>query len=144
MSERAATIKEKWVACAILWVALVLVFAVSWWVYGMRDDANPLDGFFRMAIFFVPIAAGLSFLTESWELRRRASLPRGFRHRRYWPGARSVGWWVPNLLAVVWSIGGMLWVPDNRFISVGAVLLLLQLGSELGQIAFLSTHDEQG
>jgi len=37
-----------------------------------------------------------------------------------------------------------LWVPDNRFISVGAVLLLLQLGSELGQIAFLSTHDEQG
>jgi hypothetical protein len=54
-----------------------------------------------------------------------------------------MGWWVFIGLAVVCSIGGMLWVPDSRLIQTGAVVLLANLGTELGDIAFLSTHDEQ-
>lgn len=51
MSERVAVIKAKWLACAICWVALMSVFAVSWWVYGAQS-ANPVDGVALIALFW--------------------------------------------------------------------------------------------
>jgi hypothetical protein len=148
MSERVAVIKAKWLACAICWVALMFVFAVSWWVYGTRG-ANPVDGGALIALFIIPIGAGASYLTERWEFRRRASrhptsrLPRSFRKKRRWPGPQDMGWWIFIGLAVVCSIGGVLWVPDSRLILIGVGFLLANLGTHLGDLAFLSTHDEQ-
>jgi hypothetical protein len=54
-----------------------------------------------------------------------------------------MGWWIFIGLAVVCSIGGVLWVPDSRLILIGVGFLLANLGTQLGDIAFLSTHDEQ-
>jgi hypothetical protein len=148
MSDRVAVIKAKWLACAICWVALMFVFAVAWWVYGTRG-ANPVEGGALIAFFMVPICAGASCLTERWEFRRRASrpptsrLPRSFRKKRHWPGPQDMGWWVGIGLAVVCSIGGMLWAADSSPIWIGVGLLLGYLGNNLGDIAFLSTHDEQ-
>lgn len=148
MSERVATVRAKWVGCGILWVALMVVVAVSSWVYETRGGVNPLGGLGHIAIFWVPIIAGLSFLFEFRDHRRLASrpptsrLPRSFRKKRHWHGPQDMSWWVFIGLVVVCSIGGMLWVPDSRLILIGAVVLLVNLGSQLGDIAFLSTQDD--
>jgi hypothetical protein len=139
MSDRVAVIKAKWLACAICWVALMFVFAVAWWVYGTRG-ANLVGG---VALFIIPICAGASYSKERWEFRRRSSLPRSFRKKRHWLGPQDMRWWVGIGLAVVWSIGGMLWAADSSPIWIGVGLLLSYLATNLGDIAFLSTHDEQ-
>ena len=148
MSDRVAVIKAKWLACVICWVALMFVFAVARWVYGTRG-ANLVEGLALIALFIIPICAGASYLKERWEFRRRSSLPRtsrlprSFRKKRHWLGPQDMGWWVGIGLAVVWSIGGMLWAADSSPIWIGVGLLLSYLGTNLGDIAFLSTHDEQ-
>jgi hypothetical protein len=142
MSERVAMLKDRWLACAIYWAAMVVVAVVSMSVYGSWTDKNPVDGFIYVSFVFVPVSAALAYVRELGEARQRSSLPRSFRKKRYRVQGRGIGFWVFVIGAAAWSIGGMLWVPDGDFITIGVVVLMIQLGSTMGEAIFLSTRDE--
>ena len=142
MSERVAMLKDHWLACAIYWAAMVVVAVVSISVYGSWTGRNPFHGFIDIGFVFIPVSAALAYAMELREARQRASLPRSFRAKRYRVQGRGIGFWVFVIGAAAWSIGGMLWVPDGDFITIGVVVLMIQLGSTMGEAIFLSTRDD--
>ena len=142
MSERVAMLKDHWLACAIYWAAMVVVAVVSISVYGSWTGRNPFHGFIDIGFVFIPVSAALAYAMELREARQRASLPRSFRAKRYRVQGRGIGFWVFVIGAVAWSIGGMLWVPDSGYLTIGVVVLMIQLGSTMGNAIFLSTRDE--
>jgi hypothetical protein len=142
MSERVAILKDHWLACAIYWVAMVVVAVVSIPVYGSWTGRNPVAGFIDLTFVFIPVAAALAYAMELREARQRSSLPRSFRAKRYRTDPRRVGWWIYVFLGMAWSIGGMLWAPDSGFIFIGIMWLMIQLGSTMGEAIFISSRDE--
>lgn len=142
MSERVAKLKDHWLACAIYWAAMVVVAVVSIPVYGSWTGRNPFEGFINLSFVVIPVSAALTYAMELREARQRASLPRSFRAKRYRVQGRGIGFWVFVIGAVAWSIGGMLWVPDSGYLTIGVVVLMIQLGSTMGNAIFLSTRDE--
>ena len=142
MSERVAMLKDHWLACAIYWVVIAVVGAVSVLVYGSWGGRNLFAGFFDLSFLFIPVSAALAYAMAVLDARRRSSLPKSFRAKRYRVERRGVGWWVSVIGAAAWSIGGMLWVPDRGFIVVGMVTLMIQLGSKMGDAIYISTRDD--
>ena len=142
MSERAAILKDHWIACAIYWVAMVVVAAVSMPVYGSWTDKNPFGVSIDLSFVFIPVSAALAYAMELREARQRASLPRSFRAKRFRFQGWGIGFWVFVIGAVAWSIGGMLWAPDSGLIVFGLLILMIQLGSTMGEAIFISTRDD--
>jgi predicted membrane channel-forming protein YqfA (hemolysin III family) len=142
MSERGAMLKDRWLACAIYWAAMVVVAVVSMSVNGSLTGRNPFDGFIYLSFVYIPVFVALVYAMELREARQRASLPRSFRAKRYRVQGRGIGFWVFVIGAVAWSIGGMLWVPDSAFITLGVVMLMFQLSLKMGEAIFLSTRDD--
>lgn len=140
MSERAAMLKDHWIACVIYAVAIALVMVIAGLVYGFRSDSISL----RLVVLSLAGVLGAivgGYGRASKDARRRASLPRGFR-ARHRAGPRDVGWWVWVVGAIACSVGAIFFAPNSGFEVVGIVFLLVQLFSEIGEAIFLSTSDE--
>lgn len=140
MSERAAMLKDHWIACAIYAGALALVMVIAGLVHVYRSDSISLR---LVLLSFVGVLSAVcgGYAKASRDARRRASLPRGFRapHRA---GPRDVGWWVFVVGAIACSVGAVFFAPNSGFEVAGMVFLLIQLFSGIGEGIFLSTCDE--
>ena len=140
MSERAAMLKDHWIACVIYAVAIALVMVIAGLAHGFRSDSISL----RLVLLSLAGVLGAvcgGYAKARKDARRRASLPRGFRvlHRA---GPRDVGWWVWVVGAIACSVGAIFFAPNSGFEVVGMVFLLVQFGSEIGDAIFLSTRNE--
>ena len=141
MSERAAMLKDHWIACVIYAVALALVVVIAGSVHGFRSDAIPLSHLSLLSLAGVLGAVGGGYAKGRKDARRRDSLPRGFR-ARHRAGPRDVGWWLWVVGAIACSVGAIFFAPNSGFEVVGIAFLLVQFGSEIGEAMFLSTQDE--
>jgi hypothetical protein len=140
MSERAAMLKDHWIACVIYAVAIALVMVIAGLAHGFRSDSISL----RLVLLSLAGVLGAvcgGYSKAHRDARRRASLPPGFR-ARHRAGPRDVGWWVWVVGAIACSVGAIFFAPNSGFEVVGMVFLLVQFGSEIGDAIFLSTRDE--
>jgi hypothetical protein len=140
MSERAAMLKDHWIACVIYAVAIALVMVIAGLVHGFRSDSISL----RLVLLSLAGVLGAvcgGYSKAHRDARRRASLPRGFR-ARHRAGPRDVGWWVWVVGAIACSVGAIFFAPNSGFEVVGMVFLLVQFGSEIGDAIVLSTRNE--
>ena len=142
MSERAAMLKDHWIACVIYAVAIALVMVIAGLVHGFRSDSISL----RLVLLSLAGALGAvvgGYARARRDARRRASLPRSFR-ARHRIGPRDVRWWVWVAGAIACSVWAIFFAPNSGSEVVGwaIVFFLVQFFSEIGEAIFLRTGDE--